>query len=279
MPKSIYRTDLHPCSESYYFLPRPPHADVLPYPTSMGHEYTKKTYYVERFDTDTYMLNVTLNGKGRFIYGDKSYTLERGSLIVAFLGEHNTLYPLTDDFEYCFVHVQGGPIKEFYRKVVASGSNVLSHFPCEKMTELFCALRPLVSPLPNPFPSARLLYDFLIYVLQCAVQHTDVYPPIVHKVIRCATNRNLTVNDIASILNFNPIYLERQFKKHMGTSLQSYLLTQKLERAENLLLTTDLSCNEIALRLGYADTIGLIRLFRRHHDCTPLEWRKTRRGS
>ena len=277
MPESIFRVHLHPCSECYYFLPRPTHADVLLYPTSMGHEYTKKTYYVERFDTDTYMFNITRRGQGRFIYGDKSYTLEPGSLIFAYLGNRNVLYPLTDDFEYYFIHLQGGLIKEFYRKIVANGSNVLTDFPCEKMTDLFDALRPLVSPLPDPFPTANLLNEFLTYVLKFAVQPTDGYPPIVQEIIKCVINRNMTVNDIAAALNFSPIYLERQFKKYYGSSLQSYILAKKLEQAENLLLTTDLSCYEISQRLGYADTIGLIRLFRRHHDCTPLEWRKERR--
>ena len=73
--------------------------------------------------------------------------------------------------------------------------------------------------------------------------------------------------------------MERLFKKETGESIRTMIVRRKLEQAQNLLLTTSLSVGDIARRLGYADTVGLIHLFRRYLDCTPLEFRKRSRLS
>jgi len=274
MNESIYRIDLNKQSESFYFLPRAPYPDALFYLTSMAHEYTLPTYYVERFDTDVYMLHYTAKGSGRFIYNDTSYTLEAGTLVFAYLGVHNILFPTSDDFEFYSIHVNGAQIKSIYKYATESGKTILLPLQQDSILTCFDKLKEM---LPNPidfFAISKELSFLLTDILNAAVNKRTSLSPLMHEVYKLIVNNNIGVKEIAQKLNFSPVYLEKLFKKETGTTIQSRIIRHKLEQAENLLLTTSLSVNDIAKRLGYSDTVGLVHLFRKHLCCTPLEFRK-----
>ena len=274
MSKNIYRIELHENSESHYFLPRPPYFDVLYYLTSMAHEYPLPSYYVERFDTDTYMLNYTIKGQGMFIYNGHSYTLKSDTLLFAYLGVHNILFPLTSDFEYCCFHINGAQIKNIYYYVTANGTKITLQYPCKMLLSLFEKLKAMLIPPIDFFEISKELGCLLTDILSHSNSETKTISPLTHEVYKLILNDQTSVKAISQRLNYNPIYLERLFKKEMGESIRNAIVKHKLEQAQNLLLTTTLSVNDIAKQLGYADTVGLIHLFRRHLGCTPLEFRK-----
>lgn len=274
MPECIYKIELHENSESHYFLPRPEYHDTLYYLTSMAHEYTLPTYYIERFNTDVYMINYTLGGQARFIYDGRSYTLTPGTLVFAYLGVHNILFPLTDGFEYCCFHVNGAQIKSLFHHATKDGKNTVMQYPKEQILSLFDELRELLIPPSDFFEISKKLGGLLTDILKASVNASKLMSPTIHEVYKLIVNNNTSVQEIAGKLNFDPVYLERLFKKETGTSIQSSIIMHKLEQAQNLLLTTTLSVGDIARQLGYSDSIGLIHLFRKHMNCTPLEFRK-----
>ncbi len=274
MSESIYKIELDERSESHYFLPVPEYTDALFYLTSMAHEYTKPTYYIERFDTDVYMFNYTLSGKARFIYDGISYTLEPGTLVFAYLGVHNVLFPLTDDFEYCCFHMNGAQIKNIYRHITDSGKNIIMKYPQDGIFERFEKFRAwLIEPI-NFFEISKELNIMLTDLFEFSVGDARNVSPLAHEIYKLVFNNNTSVAEIAQKMNFSPVYLEKKFKKETGISIRDLIINHKLEQAENLLLTTSLSVNDIAKRVGYADTVGLVHLFRSRLDCTPFEFRK-----
>lgn len=60
--------------------------------------------------------------------------------------------------------------------------------------------------------------------------------------------------------------------------MSSYILRQKYQFACRFLVDTDISVAEIARRVGYGDTKGLIVLFSKFGKLTPLAYRKRARG-
>lgn len=274
MSESIYRIELKENSESFYFLPQPQYPYALYYLTSMAHEYTLPTYYVERYFTDAYMINFTLSGEGRFIYEGVSYTLTPGTLLFAYLGVHNILFPLTQDYEFCCFHLNGAQIKNIYRHVTENGKTPTLKYSSEQILSTFDDLKSLLLLPVDFFEISKKLGCLLTDILKQSVNSTKTMSRLTHEVYKLVLNNNTSVDEIAEKLNFSPVYLERIFKKEMGVSIRDVIVKHKLEQAENLLLTTSLSINDIAKRLGYSDTVGLIHLFRKHLDCTPLEFRK-----
>ncbi|MBR1415308.1 MAG: helix-turn-helix domain-containing protein [Prevotella sp.] len=71
-------------------------------------------------------------------------------------------------------------------------------------------------------------------------------------------------------------HLIRIFRQATGETPANYITRRKLEQAELLLTTTSVPVKNIASALGYEDTSYFIRVFRRHSNMTPQEYRNTR---
>jgi AraC-like DNA-binding protein len=92
--------------------------------------------------------------------------------------------------------------------------------------------------------------------------------------IRIHAAEPISVDDAAHEFNYNPDYLTRLFKKEMGMNMQEYIQKVKIERAKEELGRTDLSIKEIALRVGFEDEKYFMKVFRKHQQMTPTEFRR-----
>ena len=72
--------------------------------------------------------------------------------------------------------------------------------------------------------------------------------------------------------------LHRRFKEATGISPSAYLQKLRLSQSTELLKSTDLSVSEIALRCGYGDPDYYSRLFKKHYQLSPSDFRRSVRG-
>lgn len=95
------------------------------------------------------------------------------------------------------------------------------------------------------------------------------------KVLDCIRKnyQYITLKDIAEDLHFHENYLSRMIKQNTKRNFRELLREYRLKEAENLLLNTDLSITEIALRIGYYKPNFFYKLFKEHHGMTPIEFR------
>lgn len=66
----------------------------------------------------------------------------------------------------------------------------------------------------------------------------------------------------------------RHFKAATGASPHAWLLTQRLERAGELLETTDLSIEQVAGRIGYASAAVFREQFSLRRGVSPRDYRR-----
>lgn len=85
---------------------------------------------------------------------------------------------------------------------------------------------------------------------------------------------NLTIAEISHSVGLNRTYFSQLMTELLGRSPQTYLKELRLEKAADLLLTTDLSVAEIALQVGYTSSQSLSRAFKAHFGCTPSHYAK-----
>jgi YesN/AraC family two-component response regulator len=88
--------------------------------------------------------------------------------------------------------------------------------------------------------------------------------------------QELNVGQLASSLNVERSYLYRLFMEHTGISPQEYLTEVRMERACELLLTTELSVQAVSCSVGYKDALYFSRLFRKRKGTTPSNYRMKR---
>ncbi len=85
----------------------------------------------------------------------------------------------------------------------------------------------------------------------------------------------LSVASVAEYLGVSQSYLLRVFKKEgSGCSVSDYIHRRRVDEAKILLKTTDDTVGDIALKVGYANSLALIRAFKRlENGKTPTEYR------
>ena len=81
------------------------------------------------------------------------------------------------------------------------------------------------------------------------------------------------VRQIADHFGYNPEYLTTLVKKSTGLSIIEHINREKCNEAKKLLLSTSLTVCEIAEKCGFSDPKYFSRIFKRHTDTTPSEYR------
>ncbi len=84
----------------------------------------------------------------------------------------------------------------------------------------------------------------------------------------------LTVNGVAERLHLNRSYFSTAFRNYTGASPQEYLNRYRLERAAQLLKSSDMSVAQIAMATGYADFCNFSRMFKRRFGVSPSKYNK-----
>lgn len=82
--------------------------------------------------------------------------------------------------------------------------------------------------------------------------------------------------DLAQEFNLSPSHLQHVFKQQTGTCLGHVLNEQRLQRAAQLLVDSNLSVKEIAHLSGYEHTSSFIRAFERRFLQAPRRYRQSR---
>ncbi|MBD7914432.1 helix-turn-helix transcriptional regulator [Clostridium sp. Sa3CUN1] len=84
----------------------------------------------------------------------------------------------------------------------------------------------------------------------------------------------VTLNSMAKDFNFNPTYFSMRFKNLAKDSFSNKLREIKLEKSKWLLITTDLSVQNISEIIGFKEKSYFFRIFKKRYGMTPLKYRK-----
>lgn len=85
---------------------------------------------------------------------------------------------------------------------------------------------------------------------------------------------NLSLETIAKEVFVSPVYLSFLFKQVEGVNLTDYVTHVRMDKAKELLLSSNLKTYEIANRVGYQDEKYFSRLFKKRIGMTPTEFRQ-----
>jgi AraC family transcriptional regulator len=89
-------------------------------------------------------------------------------------------------------------------------------------------------------------------------------------------SESITCEDLALLARLSVSHFARGFRKSLGCPPHAYLMKRRIERAQDLLVTTNTPLGQIALECGLADQSHLSRVFRKFLSETPLAWRRAR---
>lgn len=86
--------------------------------------------------------------------------------------------------------------------------------------------------------------------------------------------RPIPIAELATLTKLSCGYFSLAFKVSFGDSPHTFIMRKRVERAQNLMISTSDSLSEIACDCGLVDQAHLTRLFRKFVGDTPLAWRR-----
>lgn len=89
-------------------------------------------------------------------------------------------------------------------------------------------------------------------------------------------NTNINIEQLAQELNVGYSYFRQMFRKYTGISPTQYHLSLRIQRAKDLLISTDKSLKEIAIDLGFESYFYFSRVFKDKTGINPKEFKKER---
>lgn len=109
------------------------------------------------------------------------------------------------------------------------------------------------------------LSSFLIYKIQPILAH-----------IQNNLQSDITIEELASLASFSKDHFTRIFKSIMGVAPCEYIIRKRIEKAQFLLLTTNLTQSQIIEKTNFKSVSYLCRIFKKYTNYTPVEYRKQR---
>lgn len=94
------------------------------------------------------------------------------------------------------------------------------------------------------------------------------------ELIQARLSEDISLDELAAEARLSPFHFARMFKQSMGVPPRVYLTRLRVERACELLETTDLPVTEIAFEVGYSSNQVLARVFLKHRHVSPTDYRR-----
>jgi YesN/AraC family two-component response regulator len=94
------------------------------------------------------------------------------------------------------------------------------------------------------------------------------------KLVETSRDPNLSLESVAEAVGVHPVTLSRIFKQQTGMNFVRFMVRNRLQHSQTLLLKTDKKINDIAEEIGYTDHRYFRSLFKKEFGLTPSEYRR-----
>jgi two-component system response regulator YesN len=91
--------------------------------------------------------------------------------------------------------------------------------------------------------------------------------------IREHLDENISLTDLASIINISPNYYSSLFRQMLGCCFSEYLGLIRIDKACDLMAASTSSIQEISALCGFSDATYFSRFFKQKVGTTPYQWR------
>lgn len=177
--------------------------------------------------------------------------------------------------------VRGTPQKELFRQLAADTPAIL-HGSAQWNGRLRTLLELVHTSQDEPeFPGLGYLFLVLHYVDQQYTAESRAAARPSNETVEqiCAYlsenyAQKLSLGEVATRFYLSPYYLSRLFRRVTGISIVDYINARRIEAAQRLLETTDLSITAVAEQTGFSTAAHFRRVFREQMRVGPLQYRK-----
>lgn len=104
-------------------------------------------------------------------------------------------------------------------------------------------------------------------------RYGDIVDEVVHYIEENYADEELSLNILASHVNFSPNHLSMVFSQQMGQTFTKYLMNYRMNKAKELLRCSSKRSSVISMEVGYKDPHYFSYLFKKTQGMTPTQYR------
>jgi len=126
------------------------------------------------------------------------------------------------------------------------------------------------------------LIDFVDHVISEIIDYLSeegsLIHPLIQRVIRHTQEnyaKDITLKTISHLLNMNTAYLGQLFKNETGEIFSNYLNRVRVEKAIQLLKTTNISANKVAIEVGFSNPTYFYSVFKKITGMSTIEFKQS----
>lgn len=274
-------------------LEQDPQGSVL-HVTDIGYYPGAKHHYRERLEgINQYVFIYCVKGKGWYQLGASYHQVEAGQFFILPAGEPHSYGAHPDEpWTIYWMHFKGS-LASFYSQglhlphdiTMTNDSRI--HDRIDLFEEIFYSIKAGYNRENLAYAHA-LLHHFLgslRYISQFRKAGASAAPlsdaDIAQNAIRYMKEHlehHVTLADIAEYVGYSCAHFSMLFRKAIGHSPLSYFNLLKIQAACAMLDSTDIKINQVALKLGFSDTLYFSRLFHKIMGVSPRAYRQQDRG-
>ena len=223
-----------------------------------------------------YLFVLVNKGKAQML-SHKQITFGEHDLLIMLPGE-KIHYKALEKWSISWLGLYGETITEYIDMLCVKPEKPIIHI--STYNELKAVMDKIYNLSKETTSAAKLsivglIYEFFSLLLKCSGHNvkTDAINTAL-KIIDYNYCANISVEQIAENLSVNPSYFSRRFAQTVGASPKQYITEKRIERAKELLISTNASVFEVSNSVGYEDQFYFCRIFKKYAYMSPSEYRK-----
>ncbi len=203
------------------------------------------------------------------------YTVQAGDVLFLRAGREHRGFKVSE-----------GPVSFFWFHYTSDhddDNNLISHFTPKKTGYIAQLYNQLFRFSKTSRETADCAATLLIAEVRSAAEKTlspsGEIAEEIRSYIEAAPSKKLTPKKIADRFGYSPDYISSLLRELTGYSVKNYITHLRMDRAMELLLSSDLNFKQIAYRCGYEDYSQFLKLFKKYCGTTPTDYRRNFRSS
>ncbi|EDM27298.1 transcriptional regulator, AraC/XylS family protein [Lentisphaera araneosa HTCC2155] len=232
---------------------------------------------LKRGKLETAIWQYTLSGSGKLRSNNTTYTIQpHQAMLVTSPDDHEYFFDSMDShWEFIYLSFCGTDLVQHYKNLIAKTSPVCSLPINSKLISLFLQLtqNPHLSDSQTQVQHSQLCYQFIMELHQeILADKQKPLPQAIQNVLNHINhhlNQAISIDEMASVAKLSRYHFSRVFSKAIGISPNEYLIKTKMEYAQKLLFTQNLSVKQLAHECGYHDPSYFCKVFKKHFGHSP----------
>ncbi|MDD4190819.1 MAG: AraC family transcriptional regulator [Mangrovibacterium sp.] len=242
-------------------------------------------------------------GSGSLTIGDRQILLEGGNLYLI-PGFTSCTYHFGAGLSHYYVHVSiahpnglspyslysvmnktkaAGLDHQLFQRLaqINPGLQLPHHHPSVYQTKFWLTKKVIYQTPAHHLETIGILKQLFSRFLEAGQSHTistllkyHIQPILLY--IQNNLGHDIRVNELADMACFSKDHFSRVFKSITGMAPCDYVIRKRIERAQFLLLTTELEQKGIIEQTGFKTASYFSRIFKKHTSYTPEKYRKQR---